>query len=446
MRRRLSGLIVCLALGLCYGCSASDKTARGNTGGSCTDLGGAIATTAKSCTAAGDCQQEVEPTCCAPVLEVGLAKSSSCTFPTPSCANTSCPASTQPSEQAEDGNDTASGGSIGLACVSGQCRTFVIPGQDAGCTGGACSVDAGTETGLDAGAGEILSCMDWYRYPIPSTENVLINNVWNAQHAGAYPYRQCLMERDVGGAAQYGWSWDWPSCDTSTSFAAPEIMFGRKPWDGGASTSLGLPRQIDAIAGLVVDFGVEVVADACYNLNTTLWLTQSDAAPADPDPQDVTTEVMVRFNDAGHIGGCCTLDGNVTLGGVAFQVWHQDGHADASGTTGYTWTMVIYESGNAITDTQFDLALVLKDMVSRGLVQATNAVQGVELITEVSGGSDRSGSTDSTLRFNSRRPGTPRSELGKEVGDARRREARDHVTFARHRAPDHRISGRAPVV
>jgi hypothetical protein len=241
--------------------------------------------------------------------------------------------------------------------------------------------------GANAGTGAVLSCVDWYRYPIPNTNNVFINNVWNEQHAGTYPYRQCLTERNLGGGQQYGWSWDWPACDTSTSFAAPEVLFGRKAWDGGASTTPNLPKRIGAIQSLVVDFGVDVVADACYNLNTTMWLTQSDAAPTDPDPQDVTTEVMVRFNDAGNIGGCCALDGNVTLGGIAFEVWHQDAHADASGTTTYTWKMVIYENRTPITDTQFDLALVLQDMVSRGLVQSTNAVQGVELITEVSGGS-----------------------------------------------------------
>ncbi len=51
--------------------------------------------------------------------------------------------------------------------------------------------------------------------------------------------------------------------------------------------------------------------------------------------------------------------------------------------------MVIYENSTPITDTRFDLALVLKGMVSRGLIEATNAVQGVELITEVSGGSGK---------------------------------------------------------
>jgi hypothetical protein len=345
-----------------------------STGISCYDSSGAVATTAKECTLASDCRQAVRPACCGAVLEVGLAKASSCTFPPLSCGNLGCESFTY--QQAEDGKTTDQGGTVGLECVSGQCMTFVMAGGP----------DAGADA-ADAGTNAILSCVDWYRYPIPNTNNVLINNVWNEQHAGTYPYRQCLTERNLGGGQQYGWSWDWPACDTSTSFAAPEVLFGRKAWDGGASTTPNLPKRIGAIQSLVVDFGVDVVADACYNLNTTMWLTQSDAAPTDPDPQDVTTEVMVRFNDAGTIGGCCALDGNVTLGGIAFQVWHQDGHADASGTTTYTWKMVIYENSTPITDTQFDLALVLQDMEKRGLVQSTNAVQGVELITEVSGGS-----------------------------------------------------------
>ncbi len=378
--------MACLALGLWSGCGTDAKADRPVVGGSCYDSSGVLAAAVKSCTAASDCKQVVEPSCCAPVLEVGLSKSSACTFPAPACANVSCSASSAISERAEDGDDTAQGGAIELGCVNGRCMTFVAAAADAGC-GGACSLDAGAGGAPDAGTGEVLSCMDWYRDPIPNTEDVLINNVWNAQHAGSFPYRQCLTDRDAAGGEQYGWSWDWPACDTSTSFAAPEVMFGRKPWDGGASTSPALPKQIGAVQGLVVDFGVDVAADPCFNLNTTMWLTQSDAAPADPDPQDVTTEVMVRFDDAAHLGGCCTLDGTVTLGGATFQVWHQDDHADASGGTTYTWTMVIYESTTPITAARFDLALVLKDMVSRGLVPATNAVQGVELISEVSGGS-----------------------------------------------------------
>jgi hypothetical protein len=64
-----------------------------STGISCYDSSGAIATTAKTCTLASDCKQVVRPTsnCCGAISVVGLAKSSSCTFPTPPCDNVSCP-------------------------------------------------------------------------------------------------------------------------------------------------------------------------------------------------------------------------------------------------------------------------------------------------------------------------------------------------------------------
>lgn len=243
-----------------------------------------------------------------------------------------------------------------------------------------------TDAGLDASTDGDISCADWYRFPIPGTNNVLVNNVWNKQHASTYAYHQCLTQRAVSTGEQYGWKWDWPTCDTTTSYASPEVVFGRKPWDGGASTSPDLPKRIDALQSLTLDFSVVTSADPCYNLNATMWLTQTDAAPTAADPQDITTEVMVRFDHPGVDSGCCTSAGSVTLGNLTFDVWYQDAHADASDASSYTWKMVIYTSRSSVLDTQFDLALVLKDMVTRGLAQSTYGVQGVELITEVSGG------------------------------------------------------------
>ena len=243
-----------------------------------------------------------------------------------------------------------------------------------------------TDAGLDVATGGNISCADWYRFSIPGTNNVLINNVWNKQHANGYPYQQCLVQRATATGEQFGWNWDWSACDTTTSYASPEVVFGRKPWDGGASTSPDLPKRIDAIQGLTLDFGVSVSANPCYNLNATMWLTQTDAAPTAPDPQDITTEVMVRFDNPGNIMGCCTQDATVTLGNLTFDVYHQDAHADASDASSYTWKMVTYISRISVQSTQFDLALVLQDIVKQNLANSTDGVQGVELITEVSGG------------------------------------------------------------
>ena len=49
---------------------------------------------------------------------------------------------------------------------------------------------ASNPTGTNTGSG-LISCEDWHRAPIPSTDNVLVNNVWNKQHADSFPYKQC---------------------------------------------------------------------------------------------------------------------------------------------------------------------------------------------------------------------------------------------------------------
>jgi len=98
-------------------------------GVSCYDASGAIATTAKTCTLASDCRQAVRPACCGAVLEVGLAKASSCTFPTPSARILPAPSTSHlplPAGAGRGWQGCGPGGSIGVECVSGQCMTFVM--------------------------------------------------------------------------------------------------------------------------------------------------------------------------------------------------------------------------------------------------------------------------------------------------------------------------------
>jgi hypothetical protein len=232
---------------------------------------------------------------------------------------------------------------------------------------------------------ETISCTDWYRHAIPGTPNVLINNVWNAQLAKGAPYKQCLVKRSTQAGEQYGWTWAWPEVVMSSSYAAPEVVFGRKPWDGGGSTTPDLPRRIDALHSLPLDYAIEIMAGQSYNLNATMWLTRTDAASDAADPQNIVAEVMVRFNNPLGIGGGNIDDGRVTLGEIPFKVTHQDAHADASGGSTYTWKMVVYDTLLPRLVDKFDLALVLQDMLAKGLALPENGVQGVELITEVSG-------------------------------------------------------------
>jgi hypothetical protein len=96
---------------------------------------------------------------------------------------------------------------------------------------------------------------------------------------------------------------------------------------------------------------------------------------------------MVWFHNPAGLGGGNASDGNVTLGDVTFDVSHIVNHGDGSGNSPQTWTMITYISQSPLLATSFDLALVLQDSVAKGLVAAEDAVGGVELITEVFGGS-----------------------------------------------------------
>lgn len=250
-----------------------------------------------------------------------------------------------------------------------------------------CGTTSGPNHPPETGGGEIVSCAPWYRMPVPGTQAVLVNNFWNEQWAGDRPREQCLLQRPAeGGATQYGWRWSWPAYRPYSSYASPEAVIGWKPWDGGASTSPDLPRRIDALASLEVDFAVRITADDTYNLNTTMWVTASDVATAAPNPADIRNEIMVWFANPADLGGGITYDGAVTLDGIVFDRWHLVNHSDDSGGSTQEWTMIIYASREDRYAASFDLALVLEDCVRLGLVDPAHAVGGVELLTEVFGG------------------------------------------------------------
>lgn len=253
------------------------------------------------------------------------------------------------------------------------------PGPHAGGGGSGGEAPAHGET--------VISCQSWHREPIPGTQNVLVNNTWNEQYAMGEPWTQCLLRRETAAGAQFGWRWDWPPYKPYQSYAAPEALFGWKAWDGGASTTPDLPKRIHAISRLNLDFAVEVVADDTHNLNATMWLTRSDVASAERNPSDITAEIMVWFHNPAGLGGGNTSDGSVTLGDLTFDVSHIVNHGDGSGNSPNTWTMITYISDTSQLATSFDLALVLQDSVAKGLVEPEHAVGGVELITEVFGGS-----------------------------------------------------------
>jgi hypothetical protein len=113
------------------------------TGGSCYASAGTIPGSAKACSDAIECKQQIVPSCCGASIVVGLNRSASCVFPTPNCTGLGCPVALW--QKAEDGNSTETGGVVEVRCQAGLCKT-VVANRGSGGAGG-------STTGASGGAG-----------------------------------------------------------------------------------------------------------------------------------------------------------------------------------------------------------------------------------------------------------------------------------------------------
>src|SRR5690606_26712966 len=146
-----------------------------------------------------------------------------------------------------------------------------------------------TET-LARPAAEDLGCGD--AHSAPRAVGRIANNVWSTPPAGASESAQCVRVRRVSGTKEYGWRWDWPpESDALISF--PQVVYGWKPWDGGESSHPRLPMRIADIGTLRLSYEMKTSAEGEHNLATTLWLTRSGATSPEPNPKDISTDLMV---------------------------------------------------------------------------------------------------------------------------------------------------------
>jgi hypothetical protein len=105
----------------------------------------------KGCVLDGDCTTATIRTCCGSDLAVGLAKTASCTFPTPNCSGLGCAKMLYP--RAEDGVTGDANSTVTVRCSASLCKSFVVwpPGA-----GGASGSGSTSGAGGAAGAGGMI--------------------------------------------------------------------------------------------------------------------------------------------------------------------------------------------------------------------------------------------------------------------------------------------------
>jgi len=112
---------------------------------------------------------------------------------------------------------------------------------------------------------------------------LLENNAWREPDVVEPP--QCIFAPP---GQLLGWNWNWPGNDHSKVVAFPEVIYGKKPFRS-ENPSLALPRRLDDLKQIDVEYAVNTPATGAYNTVFEMWMTANEEA----DQASIVTEIMV---------------------------------------------------------------------------------------------------------------------------------------------------------
>jgi len=207
------------------------------------------------------------------------------------------------------------------------------------------------------------------------------NNQWGWAKEQSH-YEQCLLERQVSGQTERGWTWAWPGEDSSV-FAYPEIIYGWKPWTGGKSSDPRFPLKLSAMQHLAIDYEVETNATGNYNLAPEVWLISGRPSAGERNPGLISAEIMFWVEAAGIARPAGSVVDRPTIGGKQYEVWQMD-HAGNNGRGG--WRLISLKTPTTERAGTIPVDELLRYLVQKNLVSAEHWVASVEFGNEISGG------------------------------------------------------------
>ena len=208
------------------------------------------------------------------------------------------------------------------------------------------------------------------------------NNQWGSgKNHGSY--QQCLLERDVNGETQHGWSWIWPGTDSSV-FAYPEIIFGWKPWTGGKSSDKRFPMKLSDMRHLQIHYDVETEAEGSYNLAPEVWIISHRSGAGAADPKLITAEIMFWQEASGVAQPAGTVVDRPEVAGLTYELWQKD-HAGDNGVGG--WRLLSFKTPTTLRKGTVPVDALLRYLLQKGLIGANEYIATVEFGNEISGGS-----------------------------------------------------------
>jgi len=196
------------------------------------------------------------------------------------------------------------------------------------------------------------------------------NNMWNSSNLTPGSFDQCIyLNNEV-----YGWEWDFPE-DARGVNAYPQIIYGWKPFHQASTTSL-LPKRIDQIDNLKVDYEVEVYRnDGDYNLAFDMWINSSDQITA----QNIQFEFMIweEKNILQPFGDYIDTV-NTSNGSYDFYQGEPDWEPEGS-----NWTYLAFVRKEDRQEGQVDIDELLEYLVAQNIVPNNSYLASIEFGNEI---------------------------------------------------------------
>ena len=228
---------------------------------------------------------------------------------------------------------------------------------------------------------EIMACRGWEEWFVGDYS--YFNNVWNRQDTR--DYEQCIMRRTVPGLVErveYGWRWRWPTRRGQVK-AYPELIYGHKPWHP-RSTTPELPRRIDAIEALEVDYAAYLAVEGTYNLAFDFWITRDDP----PSVSGISHEVMIWLDHDFRPAGQEFYVGPVRIEGVLWDLYHWPDRIwpNADGDRELVADYMALVRHKDLLVGSLDLLALFRYLIDRGYLPADHYLTAIEFGNEAVSG------------------------------------------------------------
>ena len=152
---------------------------------------------------------------------------------------------------------------------------------------------------------------------IRSGDYLLSNNAWGAGPLAGWNQNIGLIS-NKNGVLSAIWNWDWLSSGNNVK-AYVEIIYGQKP-GSKISTVAFLPKKVNEINAVMVDYDVVSIHNGSGNTSFDLWLTETKYPIIFAVPP-ITHEIMIWLETYGDMRPAGSLVERAIIGGVPYNIF-----------------------------------------------------------------------------------------------------------------------------